>query len=300
MDMDQKSKMVPKLKLFSILSLSITLLIGCGDGFRAATYEKLTDTVVKEKTVQEQLQEQIAQEKAEQALADKAAADREALAAGEQAGGNAHPKPTPSPAPAVVPAPASQTAAQPESKITQDELKVIEEKAGPIQSMSLDNVKEAILAVNPDLVTYLQGLTLSVRQVDEKKIHVEALMVISKSAGKKTLLMARQDVALTEEDAAGKVQLMRTENILHSQAMLMATTEEEMYKPSSNTKVGFICADAKCETAYLLIRSGVKKANEPSLLTMVLELKRHDGRFEIARTNASEKPLLINSYHDAE
>lgn len=304
-----KRDMGRKLKLFSILSLSSTLLIGCGDGFRsaiedakkvskaggtnqsesleeqlkrneqatAAELEK-SNTSGDQRTVQQNIEEEIAKKKAAdeaaKAAADKAAADKAAE------GKTLDPKD------------AAKDVVQDDSK----DLKVSFKS-----ETTVDEVKQDLMNIKPELADYLKGLTITVNSPDGVKLNVEVLAVISKAPGKISRIMSRQVIPV-EGDGKSTLKLMQTDRIkLHSAALMVAQSGEEMYEPSENTKAAISCAEAKCESAILVLRTATKKKDEDvKILSLVLELKRHGDGFEISRSNASEKPLMTKSYHEAE
>ena len=289
----KKNNMVRKQMLFFLLAgFSAAFLIGCGDGFRAATFDT-ADTLKKstkagsnpeetkapqEKSVQEQILEDVARERAER---ERNEAPPTATADGKAS---------------------AVESKKPETDVKNDPLKSVVEETIALSDVNsnIDEVKEKLASVQPELAQYLKGLTFSIRSLDDKKINLEILAVIQRAASKpEDRILADGDIAV--ENAEKKMTSLPTMIVkMHSMGLFYATSAEEMYAPSKNTKVGFVCADKQCETAYVLVRSRSTVNKETKLLELALELKRHGQQFEVVRSNASDKPLQIKSYQDAE
>ena len=301
-----RTNMVRKLKFFSILALSTSLFIGCGEGFRAAKHESknfvttsggaddnvadrlagnLPDVLDYEnptpggKSVQEQILEE------ERAKAEAEAAKKAALNAEQKLETD----------PKIQEKQTLEVKVEKDNGPESDGLVVTVEKQSPLSELSLENVKDALAAINPDLAGYLEGLTLSIRAKGDKKLSVEVLAVIKRGSAKIDRIMAEGEVGTAEK----KVSSFAT-HILKMPSQASLYSSEDLYAPAKNTETGFVCAEESCDSAYLVLRSRGKINKEAKIFKLVLELKRHGQTYQVVRSNASDKPLMTKSFHEAE
>lgn len=164
------------------------------------------------------------------------------------------------------------------------------------EEITLDMAKESINIVKPELAHYLEGFTFSVTEANEKKMKIEVLAVIKRGENK----VIDRIVATGVVEASEKKNSLLETNRLAAPSAAMLVSAENLVAPAKNTSVGAICADEACETLYVLMRSQGRLNKEAKLFDLTLELKRHGQSYEIARSNASSKPLMIKTFHEAE
>lgn len=264
-----------QLKLLSTLAAIATLMIGCGPGFRAAKFESKTfvTTVDKADKVDDnrpaedsrRLEDQVPKSDYEEEKAEVPAVQKQIVETNPKEKAETENK---------------------EEPVKNDALIV------NIGGLTLEGIKENLSKLNPEVASYLQGLTITIRGGDDKKMSVEVLAVIQRSAEKIERIFSEGEVTVVDK----KVALLTTSIVKYSSQAAMYSSSADLYTPSKSTELVMVCEEG-CNTAYLKMRS-LKKEKE--VLELILELKRHGRNYEIVKSNASDKPLMIKSYHEAE
>lgn len=301
-----------KLNRFLILGLATSFLIGCGPGFRAAQVgtglpigitgsnkgmsdEDMTNHIAKnlpqdpyqnpapgEKSVAEQILEQ---ENAKKAVKDETLKPQT--------------EPTADPQIAQKAVADEKRTDKPEEK--SDGLTVVINSGTAFKELNLDLVKENLKTVKAEVAQYLEGLTVTIRSAgQDKKAVIEVLAVIKRGDAKKERIIADGVISTSVSSTEGKKNQVLETNILVVPSQAAIYSADNLYKPAKNTEVGAICADEKCDSLLVVMRSRGKLNKEPKLFDLALELKRHGQSYQIVGSNASDKPLMTKSFHDAE
>ena len=293
-----------KLYKLLILGMATSLLVGCGPGFRSAMVgtgapvgmsnnqkmsdEELTNHIARtlpedpnqnpapgEKSIQEQILEQEAARKA------------------KEKDGVLQPQGEPKAGPGILEKATDEKKAEEQKQ--SDGLTVVINTGTPFKEVNLDLTKESLKTVRPELASYLEGLTVTARAAQDKKIAVEVLAVIKRGDAKNERIIADGLVSTVEKNN----QVLQT-NIMLVPSQATMYSSDDMYRPAKNTEVGAICADESCDQLFVVLRSRGKLNKEAKLFDMTLELKRHGQSYQITASNASDKPLMTKSFHDAE
>ena len=291
------------LKKLLMLGMTSSLLIGCGEGFRAAKVGAglPVNTVLSHEETTNKINENIPSADAyrapdersvQQQILEKKAAEDAAKKAAELAN---KPDPTDPNFPELAQLKQKNEPAKSEDEKKSDPLKLNIVNGTNFEEVTADMAKDAAGVAKPELAEYLEGLTVSVRSAGDKKLSVEVLAVIKRGDAKQDRIVAEGMV-----DVVSKKNSLLPTSILLMPSQASMYSADDMYRPAKNTNVGAICADEKCETLYVLVRSQGKLKKQPTLFDLVLELKRHDRGYEVVRSNASDKSLSIKSFHEAE
>lgn len=290
-----------KLNRLLILGMATSLLIGCGPGFRAANFAKnlpeITDASkggtddnnngAKTDETPAFSSDEINKKPSKDTVLQPSSGDK------PQTTPIISEKPKDDKQEAPKDKPTADKAA--DDKLKSDDLTVVFANEG-LKGITVDSAKESLKTVKAELAHYLEGLTVTVRSAGEdKKAVVEVLAVIKRDDDNNERIYADGAVSVEEKN----IKELEA-NILLLPTLAAAQSADNMYRPAKNTKVGAVCGDDKCETLWIVMRSKGKLNKEKKIFDLTLELKRHGQSYQIVGSNASDKPLLIKSYHEAE